>query len=61
MLCITNLSMYVVFVLVIPFLVKSSVEIIRPLMKHVFIEMVLIALSTLQMNWTEVKCSIIWV
>lgn len=60
-LCITNLSMCVIFVSLIPLLVKSSVDIIRPLMNHAFIEMVLIALLISQMNWREVKCSIIWV
>lgn len=53
--------MCVIFVSLIPLLVKSSVDIIRPLTNHAFIEMVLIALLISQMNWTEVKCSIIWV
>ena len=56
-----NLSMHVIFGLVIPLLVNSSVEIIRPLMKDVLIEICLRALLILQKNWTEVKCSIIWV
>lgn len=56
-----NLSMHVIFGLVIPLLVNSSVEILRPLMKDVLIEICLIALLVLQKNWTEVKCSIIWV
>lgn len=50
-----NLSVCIIFGLVIPLLENSSVELIRSLIEDAFMEMSILALLIIQKNWTEVN------